>query len=179
MRVSFARVSVALLFCVIAGSSCETIPREALKLNKESLELRQMQTRRFDTNDEVNILAACAALIQDLGFILDESETGLGVVVGSKARSAVNAGEVTAAVLCAIVTGVAMPTSKDQMMRACIVTRPFGEQAESVTVRVTFQRIVRNTQNQVTVREGLTDPEMYQEFFEKLSKAVFLEAHEI
>jgi len=46
-------------------------------------------------------------------------------------------------------------------------------------VRVTFQRIVWDEQGRVSRSESLEDPELYQEFFFKLSKAVFLEAHGI
>jgi hypothetical protein len=72
-----------------------------------------------------------------------------------------------------------MPTDKEQRMRASVVTRPIGERGEYIAVRVTFQRIVWNTQGQVTTSESLTDPKIYQEFFDKLSKAIFLEAQEI
>lgn len=47
------------------------------------------------------------------------------------------------------------------------------------TVRVTFQRIIFNNMGQVTRNEQIKDPEVYTQFFEKLSKSVFLEAHSI
>jgi len=68
---------------------------------------------------------------------------------------------------------------RHEKLRASVVTRPIGERGESVAVRVTFQRIVWDNQGRITIMEGLDEPEYYQEFFAKLSKAVFLEAHEI
>jgi len=167
-----------IIFLFIA-TSCQSIPKDALQLSPESLKLRQLQSRRFDTNDESKILCACAALIQDLGFNLDESETELGVIVGSKARSAVSAVQVAGSIILAVLTGAVAPIDKNQRMRISVITRPIGENNTKTIVRVTFQRIVWNTQGIITKREGLTDPKIYQEFFEKLSKAVFLEAHKI
>ena len=159
-------------------SACATqIPKEALRLAPESLPLRQLQTRRFDTGDEKVLLAAGAAILQDLGFTLDASETRLGVLVASKDRSAVEAGQVIFSLLAAF-AGAAVPWDQKQKIRASLVTRPTGTERPSVLVRVTFQRIVWNTQNQISKMEPLDEPRFYQEFFEKLSKAVFLEAHE-
>lgn len=174
----FVALFIFMIFPLISGCRT-TIPPEALKLSPESLKLRQLQSRRFETNDEKKLLAACSSLLQDTSFNLDESETDLGLIVGSKDRSAVSAGQVCASVVVAALFGVYMPTDKNQKMRACVVTRPIGVNEENTIVRVTFQRIVWNTQGQITKREGLVDPEMYQCFFEKLSKAVFLEANEI
>lgn len=160
-------------------TGCQTIPKDALSLSPESLAQRQMQTRKYETKDEAKILTACAGLLQDLGFNLDESETELGVITSSKMRSAVNAGQQVAMVFVAFLGGSYMPTDKEQKMRASVITRPIGEHGEYIAVRVTFQRIVWNTENQVTVSESLNDPKIYQEFFDKLSKSIFLETQEI
>ena len=171
---------LSLLFIItLIITGCQRIPKDVLSLSPESLAQRQLQTRKYETNDEAKILSACASLLQDMGFNLDESETKLGVITSSKMRSAVNPGQQVAAVMVAILAGVYPPTDKKQKMRASVVTRPVGEKGEYIAVRVTFQRIVWNTQYQVTASESLTDPEIYQEFFDKLSKSIFLEAQEI
>lgn len=169
-----------LLFSFIFLVACQArIPDDALRLDPESLKQRQLETRVFQTADESKVLAACSALLQDLGFNLDESECRLGVIVGSKDRSAVSAGQVVASVFVALLIGVTTPIDKNQKMRACVVTKPIGDEKKSIAVRVTFQRIVWDTQGKITKREGLTDPKIYQEFFEKLSKSMFLEANEV
>lgn len=179
MRSTWAKGSAALLGLAMLVGCQPKVPREALQLSPESLAQRQIQTRRFDTPEEKKVLAASAAVLQDLGFQLDESETDLGLVVGSKMRSAISAGQIVGAVVLAALTGTYVPTDKEQKMRACLVTYPAGEEGKSIAVRVTFQRIVWNDQGQVSRREGLTDPKIYQEFFDKLSKSLFLEANEI
>ena len=162
---------------LIALTGCQTtVPPEALKTTEQTLEMRQMQSRRFDTADEKKILAACAALLQDLGFNIDESCSELGVVVGSKNRSAVETGQVIGSIMIALLTGADTPYDQSQRFRASIITRP-TEENKSVIVRVTFQRTVWNSAHQISRNEAMSKPEQYQEFFDKLSKAVFLEAN--
>jgi hypothetical protein len=167
-------LAFALSFSGCAG----TIPPEALQWNKETLKDRQQQTRKYDTQKEGDVLSACSSLLQDLGFTLDESETELGMLLGSKERSATDAGQVTAMIFIALLGGGAMPIDNVQKMRASIITR-LNNDGTSMLVRVTFQRVVWNTQGQVSKSESMKDPEIFQEFFSKLSKAIFLEAHEI
>ena len=118
-------------------------------------------------------------MLQDLGFNLDESETRLGLVVASKDRDAVETGQVIVSIFVAVLIGASVPIDKTQKIRASLVTKPYGETGDNTSVRITFQRIVWNTNSQVSKTEALTEPELYQEFFSKLSKSVFLEAHEI
>lgn len=171
---------IAPLAAVAILTGCQqTIPKEALQLSLTSMEDRQLQTRRFETKDEAALLAASAGVLQDLGFSLDESETKVGLVVGSKNRDATEAGQIAGAVFMAVMFGVAMPVDKEQKIRVSLVTKPVSEGGDQHSVRVTFQRIVWNTQGQVSKTEMLKDAELYQQFFSKLSKSVFLEAHHI
>ena len=125
------------------------------------------------------MLSASAQVLQDLGFSLDESETKLGVIVASKDRDATEAAQVVGALLLAVLIGASVPWDTNQKIRASLVTRVVNPSQPYTAVRVTFQRIVWNTQGQISKLEELADPEMYQGFFDKLSKAVFLEAHQI
>lgn len=173
----FALVLVALM--ILSAGCAPAVPREALTLSPQTIELRQLQTRYFDTKDENMILSSCNAVIQDLGFNLDESETDLGVLVASKQRDATDIGQIVGSIFMALLTGVATPVDDEQTIRVCLVTCPCGEELDRMSVRVTFQRIIVNTQGQVSRREGVVDPKIYQEFFNKLSQSVFLEAHEV
>lgn len=169
----------ALVGALVAAGCATSVPKGALQLSPEALERRQLQTRVYDTGNEEELLSACAAVMQDLGYNLDESESRLGLIVGSKERSAVEAGQVIGAIVVGILFKDAPPVDRNQTFRASIVTRPWGREGKRTGVRVTFQRIVWNTENQVTRREAIEDPEVYQQFFTKLSKSVFLDAHEI
>ncbi len=170
-------VAFCLLACFFVAACAPTVPKEALELTQESLQQRQLQTRRFETTDEKKILIAGAQVLQDLGFSLEESSAEVGVVVGSKNRDATETGQVVGAVVVALLAGVTMPIDKEQKIRVSLVTHPVN--AHETAVRVTFQRIVWNTQGHVSTTEALTAPELYKEFFEKLSQSVFLTAQNI
>jgi len=165
---------------MLLATGCQsTIPKDALVLNNESLATRQLQTRKYQTKDEAKVLSSVAGVLQDLGFNLNESHSALGVISASKTRSAVNAGQQILAVTFALLGGGVSATDDHQVMTASVVTKPVGEKSDYVAVRVTFQRLVYNTNGQVSKAESLQDSEIYQGFFEKLSKSIFLEAQEI
>lgn len=167
------------LLLILLFQGCESIPKDALRMNEATIEQRQQQTRTFETADEVKILSASAALIQDLGFTLDKSETKVGLIVASKDRGAVNAGQVTGAVILTALFGTPCTYDQKQKIRVSVVTHPSYESTGKMAVRMTFQRIVWDNYNRITKLERLNDSELYTGFFEKLSKAVFLEAHNI
>ena len=175
--------SAVVLAFVLFTACAPTIPKEALQLSPESLKNRQLQTKRFDTN-EPTLLSASTALLQDLGFVIDESTPGCGVLVCSKRRDATDAGQIVGYLALGILTGVYVPPDRDQLIRASLVTRPITVNEEDksksqTAVRVTFQRIVWNQQGHISKQELINEPPIYQEFFDKLSQSLFLEAHEL
>ncbi len=171
--------------CVLPACQQHTAEQQqratlALTAN-DALAQRQTQARRFDTKDEILILSASAAVLQDLGFNIDETSQQTGLLVASKNRSAEEAGQIAGQLLLAgLITGLggkADPVwERDQKIRVSIATKKVRE---ATVVRVTIQRLIWNTKNQIARVESIDDPLIYQEFFDKLAQSIFLEAHEI
>jgi len=160
-------------------TGCVSMPENLLATSPKSLERRQIEARKFTGIQEPNLVSAVGSVIQDLGFTLEGSETKLGLIVAHKDRDATQAGEVVAAVLIALLGGGQTAISRDQKVRVSVVILPTTDKVkESWQVRATFQRIVTRTDN-TQFAETLVDPKLHTEFFEKLSKAVFLEAQRI
>lgn len=173
--------------CVLALAACQvnSVERQtaALTLTAESLARHDMQMRRFDARDDKPILMASIAVLQDLGFTIEETNGAVGLVVGAKDRDAVEAGQVAGqlflAALVAAAGGKANPVwDHIQKIRVSIITKPAANRA-GVVVKVNFQRVVWNTMNRISQAESLDDPVIHQQFFDRLSKAVFLEAHQL
>jgi hypothetical protein len=158
---------------------CASVPKDAFKLSPTSLEDRQLQSRRFSTMDNKLLLSAGASVLQDMGYTIDESNTTLGVLTASKDADATNAGQIAGAIALALLTGSVMPTDDEQKIRVCLVLQESLDDPTSSVARITIQRIIWNTQGKIARVESINSPELYQAFFDKLSKATFLEANQI
>lgn len=175
-----------LILCLAGASllsACVTLPPNAFVVTSEQLARRQIETRKYEGIKEENLLVASSNVLQDLGYTLENSESKLGVLTASKQRDATHGGEVAAAVLLALLGGGATPISKDQTIRVALVVRPVqattdNNPTNSHFVRITFQRVVTRTDNS-KFAETLTDKTLYEGFFEKLSKSIFLEAQKV
>jgi len=195
---------IASICAISIFSGCATtIPPEALQMQPDTLANRQIQSRKYDIKTEKELLGASAAVLQDMGFNLDESQTSLGVIVASKSRDAKDGGQIAGAIVMGFLFGAAaMSYDKNQKIRASLVTKPavtnnpikvelttkagknikFDQQVDASSgfiVRVTFQRLVWNQNNVLTKIEGINDPAIYTEFYDKLSKSVFLQAQNV
>jgi len=163
-----------------ALTGCTTIPKGFLKLPDAYLEKRQLQMRQYDATDEEKIITSVAGVLQDLGFNLGDSETEVGLVAASRKADAQDGGQMAMAFLADFLGAFAGTYSNAsakvdavQHVKASVVVKPSLE-GEKTVVRVTFQRIVWNASNQINRVETIDDPEIYQKFFDGLSKAIFL-----
>ncbi len=127
-------LSLGLAACVSSGRA------GVMDAGGESqLQLRQIQTRYFDTADKRATLESVIATLQDLGFVVDKASYELGSVSATK------------------LSGYQL------RMTVNVTPRP----GSRMTVRA-------NAQYNVT---AVTDPQPYQQFFDALSKSMFLQAH--
>jgi hypothetical protein len=180
----FGAAAALLALVVLAGCQPrEKLQAQALTLDADAPARRQQQTRRFDTADDKKLLQAAVGVMQDLGFQIDESTGSIGLVIGSKDRTAIDPGQVTGQILLLALLaagGVAAAPVYDQAqrIRLSIIVRPSPDHSGSL-VRVTFQRVVRDNMNRIAHVDTLDGQQLYRDFFDRLGQAVFLEAHEI
>lgn len=78
------RLSVVALFGVVLGAGCVHTQDRLLETEKGQLELRQIQCRQFETTDQEKMLRTIMATLQDLGFVMDKADAGLGLVTATK-----------------------------------------------------------------------------------------------
>jgi len=174
------KMKYIIIACALGVTGCATTaPENLFQVSDTSLQDRQMQSRFFETENEVALLSAGVAVLQDMGYSIDETETKSGVITASKTVDATNNAQIAGAVLLAVLGGAPMSIDNEQQIRVSFVTTPSKLNNTGYLGRVTFQRIVTNTQGQVTKAETINNEELYTEFFNKLSKSVFLEAQKI
>lgn len=170
----------------LAGCVTQTKPEELFQLTPESAANRAMQSRMFETKDETELLSASAAVLQDLGFQVEESVREVGFLRAAKERSAREYGQYIRRFLVLVLSmgKVLEPVELHQKIAASLVARPINPEATRQEVRITFYRVVWKGDGQFDrqyippgqqMMEMLRDPVLYQQFFAKLSKAVFLE----
>ena len=105
------------------------------------------------------------------------------MLVASKQRDAEEAGQIAGQVMLTILVGLLgsyhSPTwDKEQSIYVTLIASPITN-SRMMEVRALFDRRLTNNHGQLWRTELIEDPEIYQEFYDKLSKGLFLEAHKI
>lgn len=184
----------------------KTTSAEFFQLTEESAANKAMQTRRFEISAGDELLSASAAALQDLGFQVTEVDRTLGFLRAAKERSARERGQEWTQGITAFLTtlltiaGAAggstssailvLPVDLHQQINASLVAHPLpeGEDGARYEVRVMFYRLVWKGEGQSgdtyippgeQKMEMIRDAVLYQRFFARLNKSIFLEAERI
>jgi len=189
----------AALFATGCATAPRTTPRELFQLAPESAAHKATQTRHFETRDSDELLSASAAVLQDLGFQVTESDRDLGFLRAAKERSAREYGQEIRRGIVAFLTTllsafgggnavVVLPVDLHQQINASLIAQPSREREGSHEVRIVFYRLVwkgDGSSGDTRIPPGeqrmlmIRDAEIYQRFFGRLQKSVFLESEKL
>ena len=170
-------IKYSIIACLGLTACAPQIPEGALDLNTQTAQIRQLETRTFKDKKLTEILSAGVGVMQDFGIKVTATDKTLGLIVGEKVTSATHTGEVVGMVLLAAIAGTQPTWSETQKLRSSLFVRKIA--SDKIELRITFQNVVWNNHGQVTSARTIEEPEFYQDFFAKLSKAAFLEEYKI
>ncbi|MCX7930072.1 MAG: hypothetical protein N2663_05065 [Chlorobi bacterium] len=181
---------VALAALLVSG--CTIINRtQPPQQDQTQLERRQYQQRDFDTNDVKLVMKAVLNTLQDDGFTVRNAVVELGLIsaikeimLADRARAGRSSSpeqtwaEIFAA---AISRGRVQSTTAQQPSRyrniqqieATVNVSAFG--ARQTRVRVSLVARILDNEGAVIESYPVVDPDVYQQFFVKVDKGIFLE----
>jgi hypothetical protein len=175
-----------ILVAIIVVSGCQTVPKADLRLTQSALEIRQLQSHKYAAASEQEILMASVGVLQDMDYNIDAVEMPLGVLSASKTVDASSDGEMAGLILLELLCamggsscGAVQTASESQTIMLTLVVLPTLAEDGGFVTRVTLQRIIWDKQGRPKLREIIDDAEGYQQFFDKLSKSIFLEANRV
>lgn len=77
-------ILLLLTFFLSTFLGCQNTSKQLLATEQSQVQLRQIQTRAFDTTDKKQTLRTVISTMQDLGFVIDKADETLGTVSGTK-----------------------------------------------------------------------------------------------
>jgi hypothetical protein len=140
---------------------------------KTQLQVRQFQTRTYDTKNTKMVMKALFNVLQDDGFIVKNAVVDLGLLTAEKEVDIESSGVKFFALF---FMGANASWEKSMILEATANVSEFGEQTK---VRVNFQAKVLDNTGRVLSVEQVQDEKFYQDFFSKVDKGIFIEKEKI
>jgi hypothetical protein len=180
------RCPAALAATLALLASCSA----GVKSPQTQLQVREYQTRTFDTPDAKLVMKAMLNVLQDDGYVVRNAVVELGLITAAKEVDlapgrGVSGGDVFGGLGSVIFGGrggivVGPQTSpayrKTEVREFTGNVSEFGDQTK---VRVSLQRKVLDNRGQVVEVEPIEDLEFYQDFFSRMDKGLFLQKEQL
>ncbi|MEW6440476.1 MAG: hypothetical protein AB1640_06010 [bacterium] len=140
---------------------------------KSQLQIREFQTRSYETKDTMMVMKAVLNTLQDEGFIVKNAVPELGLLTATKEM---DVEDKTQAILLRLLGGANATWLKNSIVEATANVSDFGSQTR---VRLNFQ--VKTYDNRGAVREvkQIEDAQFYQNFFAKVDKGIFIQKEKL
>jgi len=172
------RQATLVLLALLVGA-CASAPNGAGVRPDSPLELRQAQSRSFDTTASRVVLKAALNVLQDQGFVIRHADAELGIVTAAMEwRSGQpNKGLRILKWVAALPTygaSLLIPAGQNEWsaIEANVNVTP---EAERTRVRISLVSKVTGKNGEVRSVSPVADPLVYQRLLSALDKAVFLE----
>ena len=159
---------------------------------KTQLEVRQFQTRTFDTSDDKLVMKAMLNVLQDDGYVVKNAVVDLGLITATRevdlapGASGGGGGGFLDTLGGIVVLGgsgnVGIATGGEPRFRKTEVldfTGNVSEFGQQTKVRVSFQRKVLDNHGEVVDVRPVEDVDFYQNFFTRRDKGLFLQKEEL
>jgi hypothetical protein len=165
MPAMLGRLLLSALACTLLHGCATTGVTE---VPKTQLEIREYQTREYDTKDVKMVMKSLLNVLQDDGFIVKNANVDLGLISATKE---VNVENKTEAVLLSLLGGQNATWKKNSVIEC---SGNVSEHGNVTRVRINFQaKTLDNKGNVINVGQ-ITEPVYYHDFFTKVDKGIFL-----
>ena len=173
------RHAVPVALALVLGA-CASVPDSAgVRVPQSPLELRQAQSRTFETGHPRLVLKAALNVLQDQGFVIRHADAELGIVTAVmewRSRQP-NRGLRVLKWVAAVPTygaSLLVPTGRTEFsaIEANVNVTP---EASGARVRISLVSKVTGRKGEVLSVSPIDDPLAYQRLLAGLDKAVFLE----
>lgn len=167
---------VLLLFALLPLAACASAGGGATA-PVSPLQQRELESRTYANGDAKALMRAVLAALQDDGFIVRTADADLGLITATResARPASAASKMGRTMAIVMTYGIAalLPGPKDRssVLEATANVASLGSEAR---LRINFQ-LKRLDGSQVKEVRTVLDGRVYQEFFAKVDKGLFLQ----
>ncbi len=166
------KIGVLSLILIIFISGCATTGTTP---PRTQLQIREFQTRSYETNDVKMVMKALLNVLQDDGFIVKNANIELGLLNATKEVDITNKWEVFGAIL--TTSKYQAPRwAKHRIIEATGNVSEFGTQCR---VRMNF--LIKDMDNLGGLRQvgQIEDEKYYQDFFSKVDKGIFIQKEKL
>ena len=168
------KLFILIPFLLLTVGACASPP---IVPTKSQLQIREFQTRSYETDDTHMVMKAMLNVLQDDGFIVKNANTDLGLLVAEKeVEIKKGAAGKTAEVFLRIFSVYGTTYNKSTKTEATANVSAFGK---TTKVRINFLVTTYNNKGVPDKIEKVEGLKFYQEFFSKVDKGIFIQKEKL